>query len=366
MRYRTLGQSGLLVSQLGFGTMRLPISKKNPHFGEAISLIQYAIEKGINFFDVGTFYCHGYCEEVFGKATQSIPREKLIISGKNSAHQSNSDQWLGQLKNSLRLFQRECFDLYFLHYLNYVEWTNYFIGNKVVDQIDEARKSGLIRHLAFSSHDSPDNVRKLFDTGIFDVIMLPYNIINRKYESVLRYAYDNGLGVVIMSALAGKALADNKLSLLTIEEHGNESTSTKAIALNYVFSQPFIHSVFLGMDTIDAIVEAVDTLHHRRYLPAELEEISNLVDEEKVRLSIPCTECNYCMPCIQGIDIPGVIDLVNQYCILKLERTFSRDYAMLQIPAECCIGCDSCKDKCPNGINIPEIMEKAVKTFLVG
>ncbi|MCX6142124.1 MAG: hypothetical protein NTZ35_02790, partial [Ignavibacteriales bacterium] len=192
------------------------------------------------------------------------------------------------------------------------------------------------------------------------------NIINRKYESVLRHAFDNGLGVVIMSALAGRALADNKLSLLTMEKDGNEGTSTKAIALNYVFSQPFVHSVFLGLDSSDAIVEAVDILRGRRYSPAELEEISKLVDEEKVRLSIPCTACNYCMPCVQGIDIPGVIDLVNQYSILKLERTFSRDYATLRIPAECCIGCDSCKDKCPNGINIPEIMEKAVKTFGVG
>ncbi|MCX6142376.1 MAG: aldo/keto reductase, partial [Ignavibacteriales bacterium] len=161
MNYRTLGKSGLLVSQLGFGTMRLPISKKNPDFAEAISLIQYGIEKGINFFDVGTFYCHGYCEEVFGNATKDIPRERLIISGKNSAHQSNSEHWLGQLKNSLRLFHREFFDLYFLHYLNYEQWTRYFIGNKVIDQIEEARKSGLIRHLAFSSHDSPDNVMRI-------------------------------------------------------------------------------------------------------------------------------------------------------------------------------------------------------------
>lgn len=366
MRYRTLGKTGLSVSQLGFGTMRLPISEKNPDFTDSIKLIEHGIERGINFFDVGTFYCHGHCEDVFGTATIDVPRERLLVAGKNTTHQSHSGHWLGQLKNSLAKLHRESFDIYFLHYLNYEHWIKYFIENKVIDQLREAFQLGLVRHLAFSSHDSPENITKLIDTGMFDVLLLQYNIINRRNETVLRYAHGKGIGVVIMSALAGKALVDNKLSLLTTDEFGDESVSTKAMALNYAFSQPFIDSVLVGMESTRDVDEAIEVLDGKRYTESDLEHLSTLVDEERVRLSIPCTGCQYCMPCVQGIDIPRVIDLMNQYCLLNMQSTFSRDYAVLQNPAECCIACDTCRDICPNRINVPEMMKKAVEMFSGG
>lgn len=363
MEYRILGKTGLSVSHLGFGTMRLPISAKNPDFTESIGMIRHAIGKGINFFDVGTFYCHGFCEEVFGEATKDIPRDRLLVSGKNTTHQSNSQSWLDQLANSLNLFHREYFDMYFLHYLDYKHWARHFPGTGVIDQIHEAFKRGLIRHLAFSSHDSPENIRKLIDTGMFDALLLQFNIINRRNEDVLKYAHENGLGVFTMSALAGKALADNKLSLLTAERHDGAWVSTKAVALNYAFSQPFIHCVLVGMDSLQALDEAISVIDDKRYPEEELGDISKLVDEERVRLSIPCTACQYCMPCVQGIDIPGIIDLVNQYSLLDAKNTFSRDYAAMCNPAECCIACGTCMDKCPAKIDVPGIMKKAVGMF---
>ena len=86
MHYCTLGNTGLTASKLGFGTMRLPIDSIKPDFTEAVDLIQYAIDKGINFFDVGTFYCHGHCENVYGLATSTISSEKLLVCGKNTMH----------------------------------------------------------------------------------------------------------------------------------------------------------------------------------------------------------------------------------------------------------------------------------------
>ncbi|MFQ5750911.1 MAG: aldo/keto reductase [bacterium] len=93
MLYRKLGKTGLSVSILSFGTMRLPISSANPDFTEAIALISYANAKGINYFDVGTFYCHNYAETAFGMATKDIARENILISGKNSSHQSGFPDW---------------------------------------------------------------------------------------------------------------------------------------------------------------------------------------------------------------------------------------------------------------------------------
>jgi len=199
------------------------------------------------------------------------------------------------------------------------------------------------------------------DTGLFEALLLQYNLLDRKNENVLKYAYDKGLGVVIMNALSGKALKDNKLSFLNIEDIVPKGTME--LALNFVLSQTFIHTVLLGMDNKEMVDAAIKITNGKRFSDEELSYLLKLVNEEKIRLAIPCTGCNYCMPCIQGIEIPDVIGILNQYSILEMKNTFIREYSLLSIPAECCIVCKICMEKCPNNINIPEIMGKAVKSF---
>lgn len=345
--------------------MRVPIAAENPDYSIALNLIHSAIECGINCFDVGTFYCHGHCEKAFGQATRNIPRSKLIISGKSSSHQSNSKEWLGQLQNSLYLFHREYVDLYFLHHLNFDTWNRFFIGENVIDQIEEAFRLGLIRHLAFSSHDDPANIKKLIDTGMFETVLLQYNIIERRNEEIMRYAYQRGMGVMIMNAFAGKALINNLSCFKCIEGACSTTTDSTEIALNYVLSQPFIHSVLVGIDSMALLNTCMEILGKKRYSTEELDVLSNSISQEQLALRIPCTECQYCMPCVQGIDIPKVIRIVNQYRLLSLDRTYSREYTLLPIGAECCIECGSCEETCPNALPISEIMKEAVNTFAI-
>jgi len=341
--------------------MRLPIFSENTQHGGATALIHHAIKKGIHFFDVGTFYCHDQCEKIFGTATGSLHRRNLVISGKNSTHQDHRTDWLQQLQHSLSLFRRKYFDLYLIHYLKLDTWKSHFIEKGIIDQIQYARRRGLFRHLGFSSHDTPDNVCELIDTGYFGAVQLPYNLLQRDYEKTMQYGFRQGLGIIVMNPLAGGALA--KYHFFKDAAIHDEKQKPAAIALNYVLSQPFVHTVLSGMESEKIMDENIPTVHSDRYDSREIERLKNMISHEKRRIFVPCTSCGYCLPCTQGIPVPDVIRIYNNYAILKGQPFFNRDYSELRITPECCIGCEVCVDRCPHGIAIPDIMEKAVQLF---
>ena len=151
---------------------------------------------------MGTFYCNHLCETIFGQAIHNN-QYNIILSGKNSNHLSINENWMDQLKNSLFRFGCEALDIYFIHYLEYDVWEKHFLLNNVIDEVKRAKKEGLIKYLGFSSHDSPEEVKKLIDTRLFDAVILTYNLLNRTYEESLHHAFEKGMGVIIMNPLAG-------------------------------------------------------------------------------------------------------------------------------------------------------------------
>jgi len=298
---------------------------------------------------------------VFGLATRDIPEDKLIIAGKNSTHQSNSINWSAQLNNSLKLFNREYFDIYFLHYLNLEHWEKHYLGNKIIQQVTRARENGLIKYIGFSSHDTPENIIKIINYDFFDAVILSYNILRREQEETIEYASDKGLGVIIMNPFAGGALADKDLKLLT----RNNTNSPVSESLNFVLSNPNVHSVLSGMESFQMIDENIKTVCDDRFSEAERAALVNSIDKAKDERLIHCTDCGYCLPCTQGINIPDVIKLYNQYNILGKKRIYSRDYALLDIPAECCIICETCKELCPQSIDVPDIIGRTKNLFKI-
>jgi len=364
MIFTKLGNTDLIVSRLGFGTMRLPVVKNNPDIKKAVEILKYAIQKKINFFDVGTFYCYNQCEKVFGETLKETFNNEVVISGKNVTHQHNLPDWTGQLINSLSLFNRLSLDIYFIHYLNYDVWTKRYINEGLIDEVNEAMNKQLFKYLAFSSHDTPANVIKLIDTKYFNAVILSYNLLNRDYEHVIKYAHEQGLGVFIMNPLGGGLLANPQLNLDALIEYLPKSNFVE-IALNYVYSNPFVNCVLSGMQNEEEIDSNVDILLNKpRYTIVQINQINKIIEAEKSKQIFYCTNCNYCMPCTQGINIPSVISIMNKYAIKTGKPYFIRDYAVLQQPASCCIACGECEKKCPNKLSISAIMLKAASTFI--
>ena len=355
MNFKKLGNTGLNISSLGFGAMRLPY-KDDRSFASAIALIQHALKKEINFFDVGTFYCNHLCETIFSQVIIQKNGQNIILSGKNSSHISNNENWTDQLKNSLFMFGCEVLDIYFIHYLDYDVWEKHFILDNVIDEVNRAKEEGLIKYVGFSSHDSPEKVRKLIDTGFFDAVILTYNLLNRTYEDTLHYASGKGMGVIIMNPLAGGILTDTFLDFHRLTEYFGDDIA--GIALNYVLSNPDVHCALSGMRTLNEIDKNSDTGGKHHFSAEETAMINDFICMERNCRLVYCTGCGYCLPCPQGIDIPGVIKIWNTYNIVQGDGHFIRDYQILDVSADCCIMCETCEEKCPNGVRIIEIMEK--------
>lgn len=360
MEYRKLGNTDLQASPLGFGTMRLPYQDQEDVV-KAVSLIRYAIKSGINFFDVGTFYCNFRCETFFGQAVRNT-KDNIILSAKNSSHQASEKDWTAQLKNTLNKFECKKLDIYFIHYLNYEVWEDYFIRKGNLDKIILAKKEGLIRYLGFSSHDTPDNVRILLDSALFDVVILPYNLLNRNYEDTLQYAREKGCGVIIMNPLAGGMLTADNMYINELQSHFQDDLAS--IALKYAYSNPHVHCTLSGMQTPEEIDKNIKATSKPHYSPEEKILIDKIISKEKDKKLVYCTRCNYCLPCPQGIDIPGIIDLWNRYNILRTGKHYIRDYRLMDVTSDCCINCGLCEEKCPNGIKIPLLMKEIGELFV--
>jgi len=361
MNYRPFGLTGLKISILGMGTMRLPAGRKSSGRSGAIDLLLHAMRRHINFFDIAEFYAGGQCESILGEALKLAWPPNLILAAKNNAHQTSDPDWSRHLTSTLSNLQCDHLDYYFLHFLQYQNWQDYYLDKGVLEEVLAAQKKGLFRHLGFSSHDTPGRVRLMIDTGVFSAIILPYNLINRSYEEVLRYAADCGLGVIAMNPMAGGALA--KSALFAEAFQGLSSEQLASLALNYVLSQPFIHCAISGMESAAIINGNIDTVHRPRFSAEEIEQLDDAISRENAERYIPCTGCQYCLPCPQGIPIPEIINMLNQFAGLQGENLNHREYRLLQNPAECCITCGACAVKCPQGLPIPQLMMSAAKRF---
>jgi predicted aldo/keto reductase-like oxidoreductase len=360
MLYNKLGNTELEISKLGFGTMRLPLTRDGDRYPEAGALIHAAYDKGINFFDVSTFYCNNHCETIFSQAIQSFISD-LIVSGKNIVHQTRKPDWIHQLKNTLHIYGRDYLDLYFIHYLQWDTWKEYFIERGVIEQIRQAKEEGLIRYLGFSSHDTPENVKRLIDLDEFQSLILSYNILNRKYKETIRYASQKGCGVIVMNPLAGGLITESVPGIPELEEHFQQDLAF--LALRYVFSNPHVHCTLSGMRSLNEIHNNAYCAEQRDLTSGEIDWINHRIDETRKGKLVYCTGCEYCMPCTQGIKIPELLKIWNQYSILQGRNIFLRDYHILDINADSCIRCNICKERCPNDIDIPSLLRELQNTM---
>lgn len=361
MKYRILGKTNLKASTLGMGLMRLPVAKENPDFNKAIHLIQHAISRGITFFDIGTFYCHSHCEKIFSLAIANSPAKSVLFCGKNSTHQAGSLKWVEQLSNTLRIFQKCQLDLYFLHHLDWLTWKSHFIIKGVINQILESKEKGLFRFLGFSSHDTADNVKNIIDTGYFSVVILPFNILQLQYREAMEYAHQQGIGVIAMNPLGGGILQQSFFSERNPIASLNKDWA--GIALNYVLSQTFIDVTLSGMESTVIIDQNATLADNSRFTAEELQRIHLEVNHEQKKRWIGCTGCGYCLPCLQGIDIPRMIELYNQFSLVPGEQLYTRDFYFSSTNPENCVQCKVCQEKCPQNINIPKIMQDILKKY---
>ena len=206
MQYREFGNTGIKLSALGFGAMRLPGMRDGDEPSEeneadSVSFMHRAFELGVNYVDTARTY--GCSERMCGTALKNW-RHKVYISTKNWHHDCTIDTWWSQLNTSLETLGVDYIDFY--HVIHSMDWASYegfLLKAKGMAEVRKAQEQGLIKHVCFSSHDKPENIAKYIDSGEFEGMTVQYNLLNRDNESVIAQARASGMGVIIMGPVGG-------------------------------------------------------------------------------------------------------------------------------------------------------------------
>jgi len=382
MRYRKMGLLDWEVSALGFGCMRLPSRRFNrlrADTDESIRIIRHGIDLGINYVDTAWPYHLGDSERIVGQALQDGYRERVRLVTKLPTFvvrkTADFDRFLqGQLEK----LQTDYLDVYLLHALSRGQFEKVKrLG--LVEKMVEAKERGLIRHIGFSFHDTLPVFKEIVDHFDWDVAQIQHNYMDTGIQATtegLVYAHSKGIAVVIMEPLKGGRLANPPAEAMQIMKASGNGRSPVDWALQFLWNRPEVAVVLSGMGSqqmVDENCASADRSGVHTLSKAEEETIARLAEVYRKRILVPCTACEYCMPCPAGVNIPQNFALLNN---LSLEEgrirhwQTQRGYRGLAGSVErldredpngnasLCVQCGQCVAKCPQGIDIPVELER--------
>jgi predicted aldo/keto reductase-like oxidoreductase len=369
MKYRRFGKLDWKGSALGFGCMRLPTiggEKTNIDEPEATRMLHYAIDHGVNYLDTAYPYHGGNSEWFLGRALKGGYREKVKLATKMPCWLIESPEDFDKiLKEQLEKLQTDYIDFYLLHALGEDRWTK-MRDLGVREWSEKPMADGRIGHLGFSFHDTYEAFEEIVDAHDWTFCQIQYNYMDIEYQAGtkgLQYAASKGLAVVVMEPIMGGQLADSPQRIQDLWNTATKQRTPADWALQWVWNQPEVSVVLSGMSTMGHVKENVASADASGINILSEEELG-LIDRARETYQalspIPCTQCEYCMPCPNGVDIPRNFRLYNDGMIYdKLDRS-RQTYAWLSgdqhAGADACIQCCECEDQCPQNIPISEWM----------
>jgi predicted aldo/keto reductase-like oxidoreductase len=376
MQYRKDRKSDNQISILGFGCMRLPGGPGRIDRDKSERLLRQAYEAGVNYYD--TAYLYQGSEAAVGAIFEKLGiRDKVHIATKlphaMCRKTADFDRFFEEEKKRLRT---NYVDYYLIHNITDPKQWEVLCGLGIREWIQGKKESGEIRQIGFSYHGSAPDFPLIVDAYAWDFCQIQYNYMNTHYQAGqegLRYAAEKGLSVIIMEPLLGGKLANGlpKEASAAMEEAKPGSTPARW-AFRWLWNQPEVTVVLSGMNTPDQLTENLalaDTAVPGMFTEQEETAIEKVVGIFNASYKVRCTGCNYCMPCPQGINIPGCFGAYNtSYAIGWLTgeiqyMTFSASGGEHGHFAGDCVSCGKCERHCPQHIAIRKEL-KAVKRRL--
>lgn len=368
MQYRKLGKTGLEISALGFGTMRLPLMEDGTIDEEqAIKMIRHGIDQGINYVDTAYPYHQGQSEIVVGKALKDGYREKTYVATKSPVWKIEKEEDFDAiLDEQLGKMGIDCIDFYLLHALDRARLEEKVLKFRLLDKMRAAKAAGKIRYIGFSFHDEYEVFQEIVDLcDDWDFCQIQYNYINVDYQAGrkgLRYAAEKGLGVIIMEPLLGGKLAN--LAPHVAGAFRGEKTPVE-YGLDFLWDQPEVSLLLSGMSDPKQVEDNL--------LYAGRSSIGMVTGEEKACYQkakeifdkmalVGCTGCEYCMPCPAGLSIPEIFTAYNMTASYGKQKA-EEVYGALKVKADACKVCHRCEKECPQHIEISRLMPEIATMF---
>jgi predicted aldo/keto reductase-like oxidoreductase len=381
MNYRTFGKTGLQVSSLGFGCMRLPVMGKDHALideAHATKMIHLAIDQGVNYVDTAypyhsdSFSTPGSSEPFLAKALKNGYRENVYLATKLPCWLAESREDMDRLLDEqLARLETDCIDFYLLHSLNQKTWKK-MLALDVIDFLERALSDGKIRYAGFSYHDELPLFREIVDAYDWSFCQIMYNYFDEHFQAGregLDYAAERNLGVVAMEPLRGGALVNGlPEESRKILKQTEPLRSEVEWAFRWLWQQSGVHVVLSGMSHLDhveenlALADVVSSAGWTHKDARAIEEAREII----LKLQrVNCTQCGYCLPCPEGVNIPRNFALCNDHHMLHDPAAKNRYFGLLSEAerASNCVQCGICEDQCPQHIPIRAELGHVVDLF---
>ena len=370
MIYKTFQNEKL--SLLGMGAMRLPVIDGNDAVIDertAQRMVDEAVSGGVNYFDTAWGYHDGQSELFMGKALKKYPRDSFYLATKFPGYDlSNFGKHQEIFAEQLKKCQVDYFDFYLCHNVCEMNIDAYLNEEKyhTVSFLKQQKANGKIRHLGFSAHGSYETIKRFLEAYGADmefcqlqINWLDWEFQNAKAKVELLKEYN--IPVWVMEPLRGGKLANlsdayaQKLRALRPEEE------IPAWSFRFLQSIPEVTMVLSGMSNEAQMLDNIKTFAESKPLNAEEQEaLMEIAKEMTSQTSVPCTACRYCTThCPQGLNIPYLLELYNEHTFTK-DFAFIAPMALQALPEDkrpsACLGCRSCERVCPQQIKISEIL----------
>ena len=367
MQKRKLGRTGLQVSVIGFGGIPIIALSRN----EAERVVRYALEGGINYFDTARAY--GDSEEKIGAALKDS-RDEVIIATKVPWQRIKEDAARAGLKQSLRNLQTDRIDLVQLHGIDSEETLKKTTGPQgSLAALKKAKAQGQIDYVGISGHN-PYVLEKAIGTQEFDTVLVPLNILDRRaIETLIPLARELGVGIVIMKAMGGcqaplqypqrdaRFLGSPELDWPDpsefITHFGKDGIERVQRSLKFVLAHD-----------VDTVIPGLRSTEEVDYVLKVAEDSEGLTPEEQQACKfgeLPtepfCRECEMCMPCPDGVEIPTILRWGTYYTFHRIRKWTREQYPKLRTKVNSCTDCGECERNCPYHLPVIRMLKAAEK-----
>lgn len=363
----------LKLSNLGFGTMRLPNKGENGDTPideeETAKMVEYAIQNGVNYFDTAWGYHNGESETVIGKILNKYPRNSYYLATKFPGYDlSNMDKVEEIFEKQLEKTGMEYFDFYLFHNV-YEKNVDPYLDKKygILEYLLKQKENGRIKHLGFSVHGSYDVMKKFLDAygKYMEFCQIQLNYLDYKFQDAkakVDLLNECNIPIWVMEPLRGGKLAKlQDKQEAKLKEYRPEE-EIPAWAFRFLQTIPNVTMILSGMSTMEQMQKNIKTFEENKSLnEEEMKTILEIADEMLKGNILPCTACRYCTAhCPKGLNIPELLSLYNEHSFTG--GGFIAPMAISALPDDkkpsACIGCKSCEAVCPQQLKISEAMKK--------